>query len=118
MNRERTVWPIGLLFLMACFLFAVFAVKMRRSVPVPAVDADRAAVRLKALTEIRAAESQALNQAGWIDRNRGLVHLPIEVAMQITEREWQQPDAARSNLLARAEKVNPSAAPAQPAAHQ
>jgi len=117
MNRERTVWPVGLLFLMACFVFAVFAVKMRRSVPVPAIDADRAAVRSKALAEIRAAENQALNQAGWIDQSRGLVRLPVGLAMQITEREGSNPAAARSNLLARAEKANPSAAPAPPGAN-
>ncbi len=112
MNRERTVWPIGLLFLIACFLFAAFAVKVRRSVPIPAIDTDHAAVRIKALTELRATEAQALNQAGWIDQSRGLVRLPIDLAMQITEREWQSPSAARSNLTARAEKAIPSAAPA------
>ncbi len=112
MNRERTVWPIGLLFLIACFLFAAFAVKVRRSVPVPAIDADRAAVRIKALAEIRAIEAQALYQAGWIDQSRGLVRLPIDLAMQITEREWQNPAAARSNLAARAEKAIPPPAPA------
>ena len=114
MNRERTVWPAGLLFIAGCFLFAVLAVKVRLSVPVPAVDADRAAVRSKALAEIRAAENQALNQAGWIDRSRGLVRLPIEVAMQITEREGQNPVAERSNLLARVEKANSPAVPAHP----
>jgi hypothetical protein len=111
MNRERTVWPVGLGFLTACFLFAAIVVMVKWSVPVPAIDADRAAVRAKALGEIRAAAAQALNHAGWIDENRGLVRLPIEVAMQIAEREWQDPAAARSNLTARAEKA---AAPAPP----
>ena len=112
MNRERAVWPVGLAFLVACFLFATFAVKVRLSVPVPAIDADRAAVRAKALAEIRAAETQALNHPGWIDESRGLVRLPIEVAMQITEREWQDPAAARSNLTARVEKATAPAPPA------
>ncbi|HTY88176.1 MAG TPA: hypothetical protein VMB80_11975 [Candidatus Acidoferrum sp.] len=112
MNRERTVWPIGALFLSACFLFAVFVVKLHRSVPAPAIDAERAATRLKALAEIRAAEAEALDQPGWIDRSRGLVRLPIDLAMQITEREWQDPAAARSNLTARAEKAVPATTPA------
>ena len=110
--NERTVWPIGVLFLVACFLFAAFVVKVHRSVPVPAIDADRAAVRARALAEIRAAEAQALNQPGWIDENRGLVRLPIDVAMQNTEREWQNPAAARSNLTARVEKATAPAPPA------
>jgi hypothetical protein len=88
------------------------------SVPIPAIDADRAAIRSKALAEIRAAEAQALNQAGWIDQSRGLMRLPIEVAMQITEREWQNPAAARSNLMVRFEKAVPPAAPAQPSAFE
>ncbi len=105
MNNERIVWPVGLAFLVACLLFAVIIAVVKYSVPVPAIDADRAAVRAKALAEIRATETQALNHPGWIDESRGLVRLPIDVAMQITEREWQNPAAARSNLMARVEKA-------------
>jgi hypothetical protein len=112
MNNERTVWPVGIAFLIACLLFAAIVVTVKYSVPVPAIDADRAAVRAKALAEIRAAEAQALNHPGWIDENRGLVRLPIDVAMQITEREWQNPAAARSNLMARVEKATAPAPPA------
>jgi hypothetical protein len=105
MNNERTVWPVGVAFLIACLLFAVIVAALKVSAPVPGINADRAAVRARALAEIRAAETQALNQPGWIDENRGLVRLPISVAMQITEREWQNPAAARSNLTARVEKA-------------
>ena len=112
MNKELTVWPVGAAFVIACFLFAVIIAAVEDSTPVPAIDADRAAVRAKALAEIRAAETKALNQPGWIDENRGLVRLPISVAMQITEREWQIPAAARSNLTARVEKATAPAPPA------
>jgi hypothetical protein len=112
MNNERTVWPVGVAFLIACLLFAVIVAAVKYSTLVPAIDADRAAVRARALAEIRAAETQALNHPGWIDENRGLVRLPIDVAMQITEREWQNPAAARSNLMARAEKATAPAPPA------
>ena len=44
MNHERTVWPVGVGFLIACFLFAAIVVKVKWSVSVPAIDADRAAV--------------------------------------------------------------------------
>jgi len=120
MNNERTVWPVGVGFLIACFLFAAIVVKVKWSMPVPAIDADRAAVRAKALAEIRAAENQALNHPGWINQGRGLVRLPISVAMQITEREGQDPAVARSNLTARAEKATAPApkAPAKPSAFE
>ena len=120
MNNERIVWPAGVGFLIACFLFAAIVVKVKWSMSVPAIDADRAAVRAKALAEIRAAETQALNHPGWIDENRGLVRLPIEVAMQITECEGQDPAAARSNLTARVEKATAPApqAPEKPSAFE
>jgi hypothetical protein len=120
MNNKRTVWPVGMAFLIACFLFAAVVVKVKWSVPITAIDADRAAVRAKALADIRAAEAQALNQPGWIDENRGLVRLPISVAMQIAEREWRDPAAARSNLTARIEKATAPApkAPEKPSAFE
>ena len=111
MNNGRNAWQVGLAFLVAGLLFAGIAAAVKWSVPVPAIDADRAAVRTKALAEIRAAEDKALNHAGWIDENRGLVRLPIDLAMQITEREWRDPAIARSNLMARVEKA---AVPAPP----
>ncbi len=116
MNNERPVWPVGVAFLIACLSFAVIIAVVKYSTPVPAIDANRAAVRTRTLAEIRAAETQALNHSGWIDENRGLVRLPIELAMQITEREWQNPAAARSNLMARVEKATAPApqAPAKP----
>ena len=115
MNRARAPWPAGVAFLLACGLFVVLAAGVKWSEPVPAVDAGRAAVRSKALAELRATETRALQQAGWIDRNRGLVRLPIDVAVHITEREWQNPAAARSQLIARAEQAALPAPTAPPA---
>ncbi|MGB7749321.1 MAG: hypothetical protein WBN75_18770 [Verrucomicrobiia bacterium] len=112
MNNERTVWPVGVAFLIACLLFAVIAAALKYSTPVPAIDADHAAVRAKALAEIRTTETRALNHPDWIDENRGLVRLPISLALQITELEWQNPAAARSNLMARIEKATAPALPA------
>ena len=101
-------------FVMLCFILAALILAMKYSAHPPAIDADRAAARAKALAELRTAESNALNHPGWIDQNRGLVRLPISVALQITENEWQNPAAARSNLIARVEKAT-APAPAAPA---
>jgi hypothetical protein len=78
---------------------------------------DRAAVRAKALMELRAAEAEALNNTGWVDPTKGLVRLRIEDAMRIVEREWgRNPSAARSNLVERVEKATaaPPKAPEKP----
>ena len=119
MNREtdnstQNGVAAALGFLMACFVLAALILAMKHWTHPPAIDADRAAARAKALAGLRTAESNALNHAAWIDQNRGLVRLPISVAMQITENEWQNPAAARSNLIARVEKAT-APAPAAPA---
>jgi hypothetical protein len=75
---------------------------------------DRAAVRAKALAELRAADADTLDNAAWIDQGKGVVRLPIEDAIKLVVRGWQNPPAARSNLIAREEKVNPPPAPPAP----
>lgn len=67
---------------------------------------DRAAVRAKALAELRAAETEALTTTGWVDPTKGIVRLRIEDAMKWVEQEWSRdPAAARSNLISRVEKA-------------
>ena len=114
------MWHVGLGFLAASFLFAILVLVVRHSVGVPAIDADRAAERAKDLAEIRATEVQALDHPGWIDQQRGIVRLPIDVAMQMAAQEWQNPAVARTNLIAREEKATAPApvAPAKPNAFE
>jgi len=102
-NSTRPVWHVGLGFLIASFLFAVLVLVVKQSASVPAIDADRAALRSKDLAEIRATAAESLDQPGWIDQQRGIVRLPISLAMKIAAQEWQNPAAARSNLIAREE---------------
>jgi hypothetical protein len=35
------------------------------------------------MAEMRAAEDEALNKAGWVDKQKGIVRLPIETAKQL-----------------------------------
>jgi len=100
-------------FIIASLIFIALVVLVKFSVHAPAIDADRAIARSKALAEIRAVEDKSLNSAGWIDPSRGIVRLPIETAMQIAARDWQDPEAARSNLIQRAENAA-APAPAAP----
>jgi len=103
----------ALAFLIAAVLFAMLAVIVKCSVKVPAITADRDAAIAQALFQIRTNEAAALDNPGWIDQSRGIVRLPVETAMQITARDWRNPEAARSNLIQRA--ANAAApAPAKP----
>jgi hypothetical protein len=114
-TNARTVWHIGLGFLVASFLFAAFVLWVKHITPVPAIDADRAAERAKDLAEIRAAAAQDLDHPGWIDQQRRIVRLPITVAMQMAAQAWQNPTDARSHLITREEQAT-APAPAAPAA--
>jgi hypothetical protein len=82
----------------------------------PPLGEDRVAVRKKALAELRAAEADELNSYAWLDQAKGIVRLPIAEAMKLSLHEWQNPAAARSNLIARVEKATavPPKAPQAP----
>ena len=86
----------------------------------PPLGEDRVALRKKALAELRAAEATDLESYGWVDQAKGIVRLPISEAMKLALREWQNPAAARSNLVARVEKATavPPPAPAKPSAFE
>lgn len=103
-------------FIIASVIFAVLVVIVKFSVSVPAIDADRDAVISKALFEIQTNEVELLDNAGWVDKQRGIVRLPIATAMQIAGRNWQNPTNARADLIAREGKATAPLpkAPAKP----
>lgn len=114
--RERTglaylAGILGSLLIVAALVWA-----MQRYTQPPPLGEDRIAVRKKALADLRAAEASELESYGWVDQTKGVVRLPINEAMKLALREWQNPAAARSNLIARVEKATavPPAAPAKP----
>ena len=69
------------------------------------VDQARVELRTKNLAEMRALDKAALETYGWVDQTKGLVRLPVDRAMEMTIALWQNPSAARSNLLGRIEKA-------------
>lgn len=105
----------GVSILGAFLIVAVLVWAMQQYTKAPALDAKRAAERATALKELRAQEAEDLHTAAWLDQSNGIVRLPINVAVGIVEREWQNPAAARSNLIARAEKAMPPPPPKAPA---
>ena len=99
-SRNRvTVYAFAVLGSFLIFTALVWAM-WRYTRPTP-LGEDRAAVRRKALAELRAAEAETLNHYAWQDQAKGIVRLPIAEAMKLAEREWRNPSAARSNLIAR-----------------
>jgi hypothetical protein len=105
-------------FIFGSLVFIVLVVIVRFSATVPTIDANRGAALSSALSEIRSNEVVSLESPGWIDRSRGIVRLPIQKAMQLTEFYWQQPAAGRNELIMRSQKATapapkPAATPNQ-----
>jgi hypothetical protein len=110
MNAEpvpgRAAWPYVVAILGSFLILSGLAWAIHHYTQPPPLEEDRAAVRTKALMEIRATEAEALQHTAWVDATKGIVRLRIEDAMNLVEREWSQnPSAARSNLIARVEKA-------------
>jgi hypothetical protein len=101
-------------FIVGSVIFIVLTVAAKLMINVPDVDADQGALRSKALAQIRATETTNLTSVTWADQSRSIVRLPIELAIQKTEQAWQDPAAARADLIARAKKAA-APAPTRPA---
>lgn len=101
-------WPY-IVTILGAFLIVGFLVWVMHEYTQPApLGQNRAAERSKALAELRAYESDQLNNVGWIDPAKGIVRLRIEDAMKIVEQQWgKDPAGARSNLISRVEAANP-----------
>jgi hypothetical protein len=115
-TQERSVLAYIIAILGAFLIVAALVWAMQRYTQPAPLGEDRAATRAKALAELRAGEAEALSTTAWIDQGKGLVRLRVQDAMELVKREWQNPAAARSNLIARVEKATaaPPKAPEKP----
>jgi hypothetical protein len=113
---ERRTLPYAAGILGSFLIFGALIWGMWHYTQPPPLGEDRIAARKKALAELRAAEADELNSYAWLDQTKGIVRLPIAEAMKLSLREWQNPAAARSNLIARVEKATaaPPKAPQAP----
>ena len=113
-------WATVFAVIGACLIFAALVWATKKYTQPAPLGADRAAERAKALADLHAADAEALNHVGWVDPAKGIVRLPIAVAMTLAEREWQNPAQARSNLIARVEKATalPPKTPEKPSAFE
>jgi hypothetical protein len=113
-------FSVTLAVVLVCLIFAGLVWKMREYTTPTPLGAQRAAERAKALAELRAAETDALNNVGWVDPAKGLVRLPITYTMGLVEIKWQNPAKARADLIARVEKATalPPKAPEKPSAFE
>jgi len=91
---------LGTLLVMA-FLVGL----MRHYTATPSLAEERSAERMKILADFTAANEPLLNKYDWQDKDKGIVRVPVARAKELVLEEWQNPAAARSNLMAQAAKA-------------
>lgn len=99
---------------LGCFLIVAALVWLMKHYTAAApLGTDRAEIRRKALSELRAANTEILYSPNyvWKDQAKGVVRLPIDRAVELSVQLWQNPAAARSNMIARVEKATAVAPP-------
>ena len=104
----------------AFLVVGLLVMVMMTLIPAPVLNKDRALERKTALAEMRDADAKALKNYEVIDPAKRTARLAIERAMELTIEEYKNPEAARTNLIARAEKANepPPKAPEQPSKYE
>ncbi|HMJ66644.1 MAG TPA: hypothetical protein VK615_14970 [Candidatus Binatia bacterium] len=102
----------------ALLIIGVLVWAIQRYASPPPLGANRAQERHKNLAEMRNTDA-TLNHYGWVDQGKGFVRLPISDAMNLTIKDYQNPDAAKKEIAVRVDKLTfvpppPPAAPAKP----
>jgi len=102
-NTRFGAYAIGLtgtLLVMAALVWL-----MRHYTETPSLFAERSAERVQIKAEFDAANAPVVQNYDWQDQTRGIVRIPLERAKDLVLQEWQNPAAARSNMIARAAKA-------------
>jgi hypothetical protein len=103
---QKTRTTANVLAILGTFLVMAFLVAlMRHYAAPPSLSADRAAERMKILADFQAVNAPLLEKYDWQDKDKGIVRVPVALAKELVLEEWQNPAAARSNLMDRAAKA-------------
>ena len=109
-----SVW-LGIVLLFALFgviVLAIIGSAQRGS----DYEEARAKKRVENLKTLREEADKALTSYGWIDKTKGLAHIPIERAMEVTVAELAKQKPAPAGPIAAPETQAPAgSAPASPA---
>ena len=116
-GANQPAWPAYIVAALGTFLImaGLVWITIQYTRPAP-LNTARINERYDNLKKLRAEEAKTLNEYDWQDQAKGFVRLPITNAMELIVREYQNPAAARSNLIARVEKATaaPPKAPEKP----
>lgn len=110
-GSRATAWFLGTAGTLALMAFLVW-VLVRSTQPVD-LTAARALERAQFLAEVQQANAELTQNYAWQDKDKGLARIPVELAMELVVKEWQDPAEARSRLIGRIEEA--TAPPPEPA---
>jgi Fe2+ transport system protein B len=103
---QKTRTAANVMAILGTFLVMAFLVwLMRYYTATPSLSEDRAAERMKILADFKAANAPLLEKYDWQDKDKGIMRVPVARAKELVLEEWQNPAAARSNLMERAAKA-------------
>src|SRR6266568_9133346 len=105
---------VGIVLLFALFGIIVLAIIG----PAPrgsAYEETRAKKRVETLKTTRDEATKTLTTYGWIDKNKGTAHIPIDRAMELTVAELAQQKPAPAGPIATPGPEAPAGGPASPA---
>src|SRR5262249_1611117 len=113
--HARAPWSawFGIVLLFALFGLIVLAI-IGPTPPRSDYEETRAKKRIENLKALREEADKALTTYGWIDKNKGVAHIPIERAMELTVTELAKQKPSQAGPIA-APSESPAAAPASPA---
>jgi hypothetical protein len=119
-ESNLTVYFIAVLG--ALLIVGLLVGAIRRYANPPPLGSNRAQERHKNLAEMRTTDA-TLSQYGWVDVGKGFVRLPISDAMDLTIKDYKNPDAAKKEIAARVDKLTfvpppPPKAPEAPSKYE
>ena len=121
-KQQKPTWSfsrgfVGLVLVLLIGGLIALVVWQRQGIPT--YDEQRRELRLKNLAELNAENQRILTQYHWVDKNKGIVGLPIERAMQLVLSDLQASrphPAGPINTPAPAPAGTPASQGTQPAA--
>lgn len=109
MNDNRTIdfrTVVFVIFIMAAFVALPWLIYgARHKTHAQPIGYERADERAAALENVKTNGIAILDSYGWRNKNESIVRIPIERAKELTAKEWQDPTAARKQLLGLAAKA-------------
>ena len=107
---KTVAWVIGTVGTLS--VMALVASSFIRATRPEDLTAARALERTQFLAEVHQTEAAAVANYSWRDKDKGLVNLPVQRAMELVLKEWQDPTETRAQMIARIEAA--TAPPPEP----